>query len=91
VFGSVAWGTKRPDSDIDLLLVADDLPHGHVPPVHTFEAVERRLESLLAEAAQDGMQTTGSSVRNAQELGRGSLLFLDTTKEVLLLHNPAGT
>jgi len=30
VFGAVAWDTKRPDSDIDLLLEVDDLPHGHV-------------------------------------------------------------
>jgi hypothetical protein len=33
VFGSVAWGTQGPDSDIDLLLVADPLPHGRMARV----------------------------------------------------------
>lgn len=40
VFGSVVRGTMRPVSDIDLLLVVEDLPNGRMPRVHEFEAVD---------------------------------------------------
>ena len=91
VFGSVARGTMRPDSDIDLLLVVADLPNGRMPRVREFDAVEHRLEPLLAAAARDGVHTTVSPVfKTPQELDYGSLLFLDMTEEVLILHDPAG-
>jgi len=91
VFGSVARGTMRPDSDIDLLLVVADLPNGRMPRVHEFDAVEHRLEPILAAAARDGIHTTVSPVfKTPQELDYGSLLFLDMTKEVLIRHDPAG-
>jgi predicted nucleotidyltransferase len=43
VFGSVGRGTPRPDSDVDLLIVAADLPRGHTARVEEFFAIERRL------------------------------------------------
>jgi hypothetical protein len=43
-------GVARPDSDIDLLLVADGLPDGRWRRVATFAAVEQRLEPDLAAA-----------------------------------------
>jgi hypothetical protein len=91
VFGSVARGTMRPDSDIDLLLVVQDLPNGRMPRVAEFEAVERRLAPLLAEAAQHGVHTTLSPVfKSPRELEYGSPLFLDMTDAVLILHDPRG-
>ena len=91
LFGSVARGTMHPDSDIDLLLVVADLPNGRMPRVRKFDAVERRLEPLLAAATLDGIHTTVSPVfTTSQELEYGSPLFLDMTDQVLLLHDPAG-
>jgi predicted nucleotidyltransferase len=89
VFGSVARGTMRPDSDIDLLLVVNGLPSGRMPRVSEFEAVERRLAPLLEEAAREGVNTSVSPVfKTPQELAYGSPLFLDMTEEILILHDP---
>jgi len=43
LFGSVARGEERPDSDVDLLVEFDDRPVGYF---HLFK-VQRRLEELL--------------------------------------------
>jgi predicted nucleotidyltransferase len=89
VFGSIARGTMRPDSDIDLLLVVNGLPSGRMPRVSEFEAVERRLAPLLEEAARGGVNTSVSPVfKTPQELVYGSPLFLDMTEEILILHDP---
>ena len=48
VFGSVGRGTFRPDSDIDVLLVINDLPNGRLLRVNEFNEVEARLEPLLS-------------------------------------------
>jgi len=91
VFGSVARGTMRPDSDIDLLLVVANLPNGRMPRVREFEAVEHRLEPLLASSAREGIYTTLSPVlKTPRELEYGSPLFLDMTRDVLILHDPDG-
>jgi len=91
VFGSVARGTMRPDSDIDVLLVLEHLPNGRMPRVQEFEAVDRRLAPLLTESAQRGVHTTLSPVfKSPRELEYGSLLFLDMTDAVLILHDPRG-
>jgi len=91
VFGSVARGTMRHDSDIDLLLVVDGLPRGRMASVREFEAVEIQLTSQLREAAEKGVHTTLSPVlKTPEDLANGSPLFLDMTIEVLILHDRNG-
>lgn len=92
VFGSVARGTPRPDSDIDILIVADDLPAGRRARMTEFEHVDNLLEPLLAEARQQGVHTTMSPVpKTPAELAAGSLLFLDMVDEARILVDDAGT
>ncbi|MBI5014187.1 MAG: nucleotidyltransferase domain-containing protein [Deltaproteobacteria bacterium] len=86
VFGSVARGTVRADSDIDLLIVADPLPDGRMARVAEFEAIERLVCGALAKAREQGVATTLSPVfKTPSELEAGSLLFLDMTDQARLL------
>ena len=76
----------QPDSDIDPVLVANDLPHGRIPRIREFDQIERRLEPLLAEAAQQGVHTL--SITNFQVPPRVRLwqpLFLDMSEAILIL------
>lgn len=92
VFGSVARGTMRPDSDIDLLLVVEDLPDGRMPRMRTFEAVEEKLGPDLENAAEEGINTVLAAVfKTPQELTYGSPLFLDMTEEARILYDPNNT
>jgi len=47
VFGSVGRGTPRTDSDVDILLVADNFPPGRIKRVLKFEKVEESIEPFL--------------------------------------------
>ena len=90
VFGSVGRGTPRPDSDIDLLIVADDLPDGRMKRVADFGAVEKALSAPLAEARAAGLHPELSPVfKTPAEVLQGSLLFLDMIEDARLLYDRA--
>ena len=44
VFGSVGRGTPRTNSDVDILVVADNLPPGRIKRVLEFEKVDESIE-----------------------------------------------
>ncbi|MGC8916722.1 MAG: nucleotidyltransferase domain-containing protein [Thermoanaerobaculum sp.] len=91
VFGSVARQTPRPDSDLDFLVVATNLPRGRMARVAEFEEVERRMEEALAQAEHHGVHTFLSPVfKTPEELPWGSLLFWDMTEEAVILYDPKG-
>lgn len=84
-------GTFRPDSDVDLLLVASPLPRGRVARVEEFLEVERRLEGLLSELRRLGVDTYLSPViKTEEEVQRGSPLFLDMTEDARILFDREG-
>jgi predicted nucleotidyltransferase len=88
VFGSVARGTMRPDSDVDLLVVVNSLPRGRLARVRDFEAVEAAAAEVLSSAAREGIQTTLSPVLKApEEVQKGSLLFLDMVDQAVILYD----
>lgn len=75
VFGSVGRGTARPDSDIDLLLVARDLPSGRLARMAEFAPVQRQL----------GGADLSPVFKTPQEAERGSPLMLDMVHDAVLL------
>jgi hypothetical protein len=89
VFGSVGRGTPRPDSDIDLLVVAEDLPGGRMKRVAEFTEVEQGLAPLLKKIReQHGIDTSLSPVfKMRSEVLQGSLLFLDMIDDAHLLYD----
>ena len=91
LFGSVARDSMRPDSDIDLLIVADGLPDERRARLLEFEAVDHVLDPLLREARTCGVHTTLSPVfKTPQELEAGSLLYLDLIDEARILVDRQG-
>jgi predicted nucleotidyltransferase len=92
LFGSVARGTMRPDSDIGLLEIVEPLPAGRRARLLEFEQVERRVAPVLSEARRAQVHTVLSPVlKTPEELRAGSFLHLDLPEEERLLWDPAGT
>lgn len=86
IFGSVARGTPRPDSDIDLLLVVDELPAGRQARMREFEEVDQCVAPLLGDARASEVYTTLSPVlKTPAELSHGSLLDLDLVDQARIL------
>ncbi len=91
MFDSVARGTAQPEADLDLLLVADQLPAGRGRRVAEVEQGDALLAPALQQAAQAGSHTFLVGVIKApEECGRGSALFWDMTREAHLLFDRGG-
>ncbi len=90
-FGSVGRKTPRPDSDIDVLIVAEGLPKGRLQRVRDFDDVEASLSPILDKAAQRGVRAELSPVfKTPDEVKQGSLLFLDIIHDKHFLYDRDG-
>lgn len=91
VFGSVGRDRARPDSDIDVLVVASHLPSGHAARMREFDLVEARLERDLQNAATAGVTTRLSPIiRTPEELRGAGLPFVDMVLEARVLFDRDG-
>ena len=91
VFGSTARGTYRFDSDLDILIIADDLPRGRMKRVAQFMRVEEKIEPFLSSLREDGINTYISPIfKTPQEVEMGSPLFLDMVEDARILFDRDG-
>ena len=91
VFGSMGRGTQRPDSDLDLLIVADALPRGRFARVEDFAPVEAALAASLLDGRRAGFHTECSPVfKTPDELLAGSPLLLDMVDDARVLYDREG-
>ncbi len=91
LYGSVARGTMREDSDIDLLIVARDLPRGRLNRVKEFDAVEAAVAREMEQARHQGVHTELSPIlKTPEEVMRGSPLFLDMVEDARILYDQDG-
>lgn len=82
LFGSVGRGTPHYNSDLDLLLVIDPLPHGRMARVREFDPIEESLEPDLQQLRQIGRHCELSPIfKTCSELFEGSPLMFDMTVE----------
>lgn len=88
VFGSMGRGTPRPDSDVDLLIVAEPLPDGRMRRVDEFAPVEKALASTLADGRRAGFFNECSPVfKTPDEVLAGSPLLLDMVDDARILYD----
>lgn len=89
LYGSVARDTFRPDSDIDVLIVCDNLPKGRVKRMEDFiEHVEKPLSSELASLRAEGITPFFSPlIKTREEVAYGSPVFLDISEEGKILYD----
>jgi len=91
VFGSVARGSQRSDSDVDLLLICDPLPRGRMRRIEEFGELENRLEPLLASLSKEGISTSLSVIlKTPAEVLRGGPIYLDLVEDARLLYDRGG-
>jgi len=88
LFGSVARGTMNETSDIDFLIIAENLPNGRVKRVREFMNVEKAVGSLLHEAQKSRVFAELSPVlKTPAEVEIGSPLFLDMLEDGKILYD----
>jgi len=92
LFGSVARDSFRPDSDIDILIIAEPLPQGRIRRVEEFvNNVEKKLEDDLRELEGQGIYPFLSPIfKRPEEVRRGSPLFLDMIYDAKILFDKGG-
>ncbi len=88
LFGSVARGTARPDSDLDLFIVVEDLPRGHRARLETFDPVEKNIAGEMEVLARSGIEVEISPIlRTPEDLKVASPLLLDLTEDAVILQD----
>lgn len=88
VFGSVGRGTPGPNSDVDVLLVANPLPNGRMKRLQEFAAVEERLEDYLRALKTEGIDTYIAPLfKTPGEVALGSPIFFDMVDGVRILYD----
>jgi len=88
LFGSVARGDATANSDIDLLIIANELPPGQFARKRLLAAADAAFERDLAEAERGGVDTRlARIVRTPAEAARVIPLYLDMTEDARLLYD----
>jgi predicted nucleotidyltransferase len=91
LYGSAARSEATRTSDIDLLIVADDLPPGQFARKRLLAAADAEFEHDLAAAEREGIETRlARIVRTPAEARRVRPLYLDMTVDAVVLHDRDG-
>jgi len=88
VYGTVARGTAKKNSDVDILIVSDDFVGGFGSRIERLLGVEERLREELAWLRKLDVYTSLSFYPlREEEAEKVPLLFLDLTEEAVILYD----
>jgi hypothetical protein len=88
VFGSVARGDARKDSDMDLMLVIDSLPKSRLKRQMEFMDVEKEIKDYLDELTHAGYLLEFSPIiKTPEEAAKISPLYLDMIEDIVIVYD----
>lgn len=88
VYGSVARGGERKDSDVDLLLIIDSIPGTKLERQKDFIDVEKEIQVYLDELFDKGYLIDFSPIiKTPEEAKRISPLYLDMVDDAIITYD----
>lgn len=88
IFGSVARGEMRKDSDIDLLLIIDSISKRRLERQKEFIEVEKEMEGYLNALFDEGYFVDFSPIiKTPEEAMRISPLYLDMVEDAIIAYD----
>ncbi|MBC7091480.1 MAG: nucleotidyltransferase domain-containing protein [Nitrososphaeria archaeon] len=88
VYGSVARGQMRKDSDVDLLIIVENLPTSRFERIAMFNRAEELVEKSLNELLKKGYYVTFSPIiKTTEEAKKISPLYLDMVDECIIVYD----
>jgi predicted nucleotidyltransferase len=88
VYGSVARGDYRNDSDIDLLIIARNLPFSITERIKIFDSIETLLEEDIMEQYSKGYYMSFSPImKTPEEAKRFSPIYMDMTEDAIVIYD----
>jgi len=91
LFGSVARGEAKPNSDIDLLIVCEDLPKGMFKRHALLEPVREQLQGDLERLWKQGVYADFTElIYTKDEADRFHWVYLDMLEDAVILYDESG-